>query len=139
MTAGTMFLMWLGEQIDEFGIGNGISLLIMAGILARMPGAGYDLLQQASFDLSGSGGKLGIAGLIVLAAMFVAVVTGAVRVCTEASEEPEEWATAARCVARTSVGRLGTARLGLGSAAIRTTVVGAAGGAAARSPNAPLP
>src|SRR6185436_18587038 len=37
MTAGTIFLMWLGEQIDEFGIGNGISLLIMAGILARMP------------------------------------------------------------------------------------------------------
>ena len=35
-----VFLMWLGEQIDEFGIGNGISLLIMAGILARMPGAG---------------------------------------------------------------------------------------------------
>ena len=34
MTAGTVFLMWLGEQIDEFGIGNGISLLIMAGILA---------------------------------------------------------------------------------------------------------
>src|SRR6185437_15949181 len=33
MTAGTIFLMWLGEQIDEFGIGNGISLLIMAGIL----------------------------------------------------------------------------------------------------------
>ena len=37
MTAGTVFLMWLGEQIDEYGIGNGISLLIMAGILARMP------------------------------------------------------------------------------------------------------
>ena len=36
MTAGTIFLMWLGEQIDEYGIGNGISLLIMAGILARM-------------------------------------------------------------------------------------------------------
>ncbi len=39
MTTGTVFLMWLGEQIDEFGIGNGISLLIMAGILANMPGA----------------------------------------------------------------------------------------------------
>ena len=38
MTAGTIFLMWLGEQIDEFGIGNGISLLIMAGILARHAG-----------------------------------------------------------------------------------------------------
>ena len=42
MTAGTVFLMWLGEQIDEYGIGNGISLLIMAGILARMPYAIYD-------------------------------------------------------------------------------------------------
>jgi preprotein translocase subunit SecY len=70
--------MWLGEQIDEFGIGNGISLLIMAGILARMPSAGYNLLQQASFDLSGTGGKIGIAGLIVLATMFVAVVVGVV-------------------------------------------------------------
>ena len=38
MTCGTIFLMWLGEQIDEYGIGNGISLLIMAGILAQMPG-----------------------------------------------------------------------------------------------------
>ena len=38
MTAGTIFLMWIGEQIDEYGIGNGISLLIMAGILAEAPG-----------------------------------------------------------------------------------------------------
>ncbi|MCX7704096.1 MAG: preprotein translocase subunit SecY [Planctomycetota bacterium] len=37
ITAGTMFLVWLGEQITEFGIGNGISLLIMNGIVARMP------------------------------------------------------------------------------------------------------
>ncbi|MHC4807018.1 MAG: preprotein translocase subunit SecY, partial [Planctomycetota bacterium] len=34
MTAGTVFLMWLGEQIDEYGIGNGISLIIMAGIMS---------------------------------------------------------------------------------------------------------
>ncbi|MHC4529466.1 MAG: preprotein translocase subunit SecY, partial [Planctomycetota bacterium] len=39
MTAGTIFLMWLGEQIDEYGIGNGISLIIMAGIVAHMPWA----------------------------------------------------------------------------------------------------
>src|SRR5215213_8787574 len=50
-------LMWLGEQIDEFGIGNGISLLIMAGILARMPYAGWQLLQTASLELSGAGNK----------------------------------------------------------------------------------
>src|SRR6202008_3604170 len=39
LTAGTMFIMWLGEQITERGIGNGISLIIMAGIVARLPGA----------------------------------------------------------------------------------------------------
>src|SRR5205807_4749563 len=44
MTAGTVFLMWIGEQIDEYGIGNGISLIIMAGILARIPDATQTLL-----------------------------------------------------------------------------------------------
>jgi preprotein translocase subunit SecY len=78
MTAGTVFLMWIGEQIDEFGIGNGISLLIMAGILANMPGAGWELLQKASLELGGGGSKLGIEGLMLLACMFVAVVMGVV-------------------------------------------------------------
>jgi preprotein translocase subunit SecY len=78
MTAGTMFLMWLGEQIDEFGIGNGISLLIMAGILARMPAAGIQLLQKATPEISGSGTAFGIEDLVILAALFVAVVTGVV-------------------------------------------------------------
>ncbi len=79
MTAGTVFLMWIGEQIDEFGIGNGISLLIMAGILAAMPGAGFQLLEEASLELGGGpGGKLGIEQLLLLAAMFVAVVVGVV-------------------------------------------------------------
>jgi len=79
MTAGTVFLMWIGEQIDEFGIGNGISLLIMAGILAAMPAAGVDPLKQASFELGGGpGGKLGIEQLMLLAAMFIAVVVGVV-------------------------------------------------------------
>ncbi len=53
MTCGSVFLMWLGEQIDEFGIGNGISLLIMAGIVAQMPGALNSLISNASFELSG--------------------------------------------------------------------------------------
>jgi preprotein translocase subunit SecY len=78
MTAGTIFLMWLGEQIDEFGIGNGISLLIMSGILARMPTAGWQLLQQSSLELGGADNRLGIEGLLLLAVMFVAVVTGVV-------------------------------------------------------------
>ncbi len=81
MTAGTVFLMWLGEQIDEYGIGNGISLLIMAGILARMPSAGWQLLEpmvRSGFELGSSGGTIGVDKLLVLAAMFVGVVFGVV-------------------------------------------------------------
>jgi preprotein translocase subunit SecY len=78
MTAGTVFLMWLGEQIDEFGIGNGISLIIMAGILAGMPGAGVTLLGMSSFELGSSSGQLGLEVLILLMILFVAVVAGVV-------------------------------------------------------------
>jgi preprotein translocase subunit SecY len=78
MTTGTVFLMWVGEQIDEFGIGNGISLLIMAGILSDMPGAGMQLVQTASLQLTGGGGELGIEQLLILALMFVAVIVGVV-------------------------------------------------------------
>jgi preprotein translocase subunit SecY len=78
MTAGTIFLMWLGEQIDEFGIGNGISLLIMAGILASMPGAMVDMINQSSPELGGSGGKFGPEKWLVLVILFVGVVAGVV-------------------------------------------------------------
>ena len=77
MTCGTIFLMWLGEQIDEFGIGNGISLLIMAGILAQMPSALLGLLDQAQLELVGLGsGQIGVETIIVLVVLFVAVVFG---------------------------------------------------------------
>ena len=78
MTAGTIFLMWLGEQIDEFGIGNGISLLIMAGILAAMPSALMELTSDTNWELGGGGGKMGIETLLVLAALFISVVAGVV-------------------------------------------------------------
>jgi preprotein translocase subunit SecY len=83
MTAGTVFLMWLGEQIDEYGIGNGISLLIMAGILARMPYAIYDDLikpiKQTGLELGGAGrGTVGVETILVLAVLFVAVIFGVV-------------------------------------------------------------
>ncbi len=45
VTAGTMFLMWLGDQITRRGIGNGISMIIFAGIVARIPGAFWSLIQ----------------------------------------------------------------------------------------------
>ncbi len=78
MTCGTMFLMWLGEQIDEYGIGNGISLLIMASILAQMPKAFLDLKEDMTYQLSGSSGQIGPDTLIVMACLFVAVVYGVV-------------------------------------------------------------
>ena len=45
-TAGTMFLMWLGDQITERGLGNGISVIIFAGIVARIPAGVYDVIQK---------------------------------------------------------------------------------------------
>ena len=47
LTAGTMFLMWLGEQVTERGIGNGVSLIIFAGIVAGLPGAVLGTFEQA--------------------------------------------------------------------------------------------
>jgi preprotein translocase subunit SecY len=77
MTCGTVFLMWLGEQIDEFGIGNGISLLIMAGILARMPAALFELFRNTTWQL-GASTNYSIETVIVLAVLFVAVIFGVV-------------------------------------------------------------
>ncbi|MEX0701567.1 MAG: preprotein translocase subunit SecY [Planctomycetales bacterium] len=74
MTAGTIFLMWIGEQIDAYGIGNGISLLIMAGILARMPQAGLEVLQPAFEQGVRLGTDTGIDRLLLLAVLFVFVI-----------------------------------------------------------------
>jgi len=79
MTCGSVFLMWLGEQIDEYGIGNGISLLIMAGIVAQMPPALHNFLGNASLSLQGtSSGSVGLEKILMLIAMFVLVVVGVV-------------------------------------------------------------
>ena len=80
MTAGTIFLMWIGEQIDEYGIGNGISLLIMAGILARMPAALNQLATNSTLKLSGDSGKHGVIVLALLALVFLAVVVGVIAI-----------------------------------------------------------
>jgi preprotein translocase subunit SecY len=88
MTVGTVFLMWIGEQIDEYGVGNGISLIIMAGIIARIPDATMSLLferghlRPSIFMLGGGGtaGDVGLEKIIVLIIMFVAVVVGVIAI-----------------------------------------------------------
>ncbi|MHC4461542.1 MAG: preprotein translocase subunit SecY [Planctomycetota bacterium] len=78
MTAGTVFLMWLGEQIDEYGIGNGISLIIMAGIISRMPWAIDRLADNVDLRIVRGPGKTGPAQILFLIAAFVFVVAGAI-------------------------------------------------------------
>jgi preprotein translocase subunit SecY len=72
LSCGTMFLMWLGEQITARGIGNGISLIIFAGIVARLPSAVRQILEQA---WAGSI-NIGLVGAIVIG--IVLVITGVV-------------------------------------------------------------
>ena len=90
LTAGCMFLMWIGEQIDKYGIGNGVSLIITAGILARMPQALMWVVQNSPIrdiewarsilNIQGSAGTplLSWMGVMLLAAAFFFVVAGAV-------------------------------------------------------------
>ncbi len=89
MTAGTVFLMWLGEQIDKYGIGNGVSLVITAGILAQMPNAILWVIENSEvgrigpirdffgYDTSGDP-QLSWMGVILLVGAFVFVVAGCV-------------------------------------------------------------
>src|SRR6266542_1187240 len=69
LTTGTTFIMWLGEQITQRGIGNGMSLIIFTGIVVGLPRAVVELWLKAS-----SGGALGPIGIVVLLALMVLVV-----------------------------------------------------------------
>ncbi len=73
LVAGTCFLMWLGEQITEKGIGNGISLLIFAGIIADLPGALYQLWQKVQDDPENFG-PLQLTLLLILVVAVIAFV-----------------------------------------------------------------
>jgi preprotein translocase subunit SecY len=68
LTAGTAFIMWLGEQITERGIGNGISLIIFAGIIARLPAAVGNTFRLLST------GEMGLFVIIILVILMVLVV-----------------------------------------------------------------
>ena len=68
LTAGTAFIMWLGEQITERGIGNGISLIIFAGIIVRMPNAIGNTFRLLST------GEMGIFSIIILSVLMILVV-----------------------------------------------------------------
>jgi preprotein translocase subunit SecY len=78
LTAGCLFLMWLGEQIDEYGLGNGISLIILAGIVARMPVALGQLVAGTDLSVGAAADKIGIGDIIFLICSFIFVVAGSI-------------------------------------------------------------
>jgi preprotein translocase subunit SecY len=87
MTVGTVFLMWIGEQIDEYGVGNGISLIIMAGIISRIPDATLTLIwhrggfRDSIFRLGGSNaGEISLEKILVLIILFVGVVVAVIAI-----------------------------------------------------------
>jgi preprotein translocase subunit SecY len=79
LVTGTMFLMWLGEQITERGLGNGISLIIFAGIAAGLPRAIGQTLEQGRTGAYSWLLIIGIAALVVLVTAFVVYMERALR------------------------------------------------------------
>jgi preprotein translocase subunit SecY len=96
LTVGTIFLMWLGEQIDEFGIGNGISILIMAGIIARMPRTVAYI--RDNFNAGGLGGQgdINLFDLVILGLLFVGMVLAVVLITLGQRRIPVQQAKATR-------------------------------------------
>ena len=86
LTAGTIFMMWLGEQITERGIGNGISLIIFIGIIARFP---HSILDE--FQMVGGGTRNLIVELVIFAAMGL-IVAGVVAVTQGTRRIPVQYA-----------------------------------------------
>src|SRR5688500_3436585 len=80
LTTGTLLLMWLGEQITERGIGNGISLVISIGIVARLPHAGQSLLDMFAPGGSIEEGRFNVFHGVAMLLLLVAVVAGVIAV-----------------------------------------------------------
>lgn len=91
MTAGTMLLMWIGEQITEKGVGNGISLIITLGILSSLPTTIGAIIRKLNLD-SQEPGQLSFASLIILMALFVFIIIGTILVIQGQRKIPLQYA-----------------------------------------------
>jgi preprotein translocase subunit SecY len=91
LTTGTIFIMWLGEQIQERGIGNGISLVITAGIVSRIPAAFHQLFVLLS-PFSPSRRQISPFTLLIMAALLVFVVLAVVMITQGQRKIPVQYA-----------------------------------------------
>src|SRR3989339_1360838 len=86
LTAGTVFIMWLGEQITERGVGNGISLIIFAGIVDRMPGAVMNMIKLVQLE------EISILTALVIAALIFIIIACVIWVETAQRKIPVQYA-----------------------------------------------
>lgn len=91
MTTGSLFLMWIGEQITEKGIGNGISLIITIGILSSLPSTIGTVLQQLNLE-SQEIGQLTFSSLVVLCGLFVLITIGTILIIQGQRRIPLQYA-----------------------------------------------
>ena len=91
MSTGTLFLMWIGEQITERGIGNGISLIITVGILSSLPSTLGSIVSQLNLD-SQEPGQLTFSSLVILAIVFVVIIIGTILVIQGTRKIPLQYA-----------------------------------------------
>ena len=91
MTSGTLLLMWIGEQISERGIGNGISLIIALGILSSLPTTIGTILKQLNLE-SQEIGQLTFTSLVVLLTLFILIIVGTILVIQGQRRIPLQYA-----------------------------------------------
>ncbi len=91
MTTGTVFLMWIGEQISDKGIGNGMSLIITLGIISSLPSVIGAIFNQLNLS-SQESGQLTFSSLIILAALFITVVVGTILIIQGQRKVPVQYA-----------------------------------------------
>lgn len=91
LTAGTAFLMWLGEQITENGIGNGISIIIFAGIVAAIP-RGIQQIYQTQFVDAGGALFLNIVKVVIIVLVVIALIAGVIFVQQGVRKIPVQYA-----------------------------------------------
>lgn len=91
MTTGTCFLMWIGEQISEKGIGNGMSLIIATGIVSQLPSTIGLIIQQLNLD-STEPGQLSFFSLLILSLLFIAVTAATIYIIQGQRKIPLQYA-----------------------------------------------
>ena len=92
LTTGTMLLMWLGEQITERGIGNGVSLVITIGILARLPQAAVALIGHVLSPAAACEAKFNLGHAIALILLLAGVIAGVIAITQAQRKIPVQYA-----------------------------------------------